>query len=230
MSNTIQSEKAPSVRSLVAPTLFGQLPEDARVRLLDNAPLRLFAHGQIIQQRGERPNGFWVIESGSVKIGQFRLNGEFRTLALLGDGDSYGELAVLAGSDRAVESVADGAVSLRWIETRAFERAIDGNSAAMRQLIGALALELQEVLSLAASLGQGNSIARIASTLANLARDGAAGTMLKLGQQELGELTGLTRVTINKCLADLERQGAIRRHYARIEICNLDHLKEISAN
>lgn len=229
MSNTLQLEKTPGVRSLVAPTLFGQLPEDVRIQLLGNAPLRQFADGQIIQQRGDRPDGFWVIENGSVKIGQFRLDGEFRTLALLGDGDSFGELAVLAGNDRAVDSVADGALSLRWIEARAFERAIDGNSTAIRQLIGALALELQEVLSLAASLGQGNSVARIASTLANLARGGAAGTLLKLGQQELGELTGLTRVTINKCLADLERQGVIRRHYGRIEICNLERLREISA-
>ena len=48
------------------------------------ARLREFADGQIIQQRGQVADGFWLIEEGAVMVGQFGRDGDFRAVALLG--------------------------------------------------------------------------------------------------------------------------------------------------
>ena len=219
MSNSLQSES--HLRSLVVPTLFRELDHHVRQSLLGRAPLRMFDDGQIIQQKGDDAIGFWVIERGTVKIGQFRLDGEFRAIALLVDGDSYGELALFAANQRVVDAVADGHVALRWIEAASFERAIQSDPATMRRLVGNLAAQLQEVLDLVAGLGQGSSLSRVASVLANMSATRRAPVTITLSQQELGELTGLTRTTVNKCLSILEARGALRRHYGRIEL--IDH-------
>ncbi len=223
MSNSIQSES--HLRSLVVPTLFRELEENVRSRLLTDAPRRSFGDGKIIQQRGDDAIGFWVIEAGQVKIGQFRLDGEFRAIALLSDGDSYGELALFAANRRVVDAVAEGPVELRWIEAQSFEREIRANPDTMRRLVGNLAAQLQEVLDLVAGLGKNSSLSRVASVLSNMAPKSRGVATIALGQQELGELTGLTRATVNKCLAILEARAALKRHYGRIEILDRKQLK-----
>ena len=67
--------------------LFSALDPALRVHLLRNAAVREFGDGQIIQQRGEKADGFWLIEEGSVMVGQFLPEGEVRAVALLGPGD-----------------------------------------------------------------------------------------------------------------------------------------------
>ncbi|MDN3647083.1 Crp/Fnr family transcriptional regulator [Pontixanthobacter aestiaquae] len=223
MSNSLQSSS--QLRSLVVPTLFRELDEDVRKRLLAGAPRRSFADGKIIQQRGDDAIGFWVIETGQVKIGQFRLDGEFRAIALLSDGDSYGELALFAANRRVVDAVAEGPVELRWIEAQSFEREIKSDPDTMRRLVGNLAAQLQEVLDLVAGLGKNSSLSRVASVLANLAPKSGGSATIALGQQELGELTGLTRATVNKCLSILEARGALKRHYGRIEVLDRKQLR-----
>lgn len=221
------------MRTIVAPTLFGELAHDLQQRLLAKAPLRRFAHQQMIQQRGEKPQGFWVIESGKVRVGVFGLKGEFRAIALLSTGDSYGELAVFAGNRRAVDALADGEVTLRWIDSHSFESAIQADPAAMRSLVTTLSKQLQELLGLLASLSNGSATNRIAATLVTLVRSAgppSRGTdrRLAIGQQELAELAGLTRATVNTCLRDMESGGAIRRGYRQVTITDLEKLEALA--
>ena len=225
MSNSIHLS-SPPMRSLVVPTLFGELEPTVRGQLLAAAPRRDFADACMIQQRGDRPSGFWVIEQGKVRIGIYGLKGEFRAIAMLGTGDSYGELALFAGNRRAVDAVADGPVTMRWIDARAFEAALLCDPQSMRNMVRVLSVQLQELLGLLASLSNGSAATRIAATLVSLCVGGQADSnagpvSLALNQQDLAELTGLTRVTVSKCLADLEQQGAVRRGYRKIEICDL---------
>ena len=77
-----------------APSLFSAFPEALRLRLQSLALPRDFSAGQIIQQHGDEANGFWVIEQGQVKIGRYGDGGRFQVIAILGQGDSYGELAM----------------------------------------------------------------------------------------------------------------------------------------
>lgn len=217
------------MRTIVAPTLFGQMSAFLQHRLLSQAPVRNFSDGQLIQQRGDVPSGFWFIEKGKVRIGMFGLKGEFRAIALLSEGDSYGELAVFAANRRAVDAVALGPVTMRWIEARGFEEAILSDPPSMRAMIGALSKQLQEMLGVIASLSNGSASTRVAAMLASLAgaRLAAAGTpvIVTLGQQALAELTGLTRATVSKCLSELERQGAVKRGYGQIEILDYAAVK-----
>lgn len=230
MSNIVQSSVAefPASRTLAAPTLFSNLSALAQADLLAKAPLRAFGSGAIIQQRGEVANGFWVIEQGSVTVGQFLAEGQFRAVATLGVGDSYGELAVLSGRPRAVDSIARGPASLRWIDAARFERAIANDPASMRGLLGAMAEELQEMLDVVAGLRSGNASRRIAAILSRLARQAGVDEAVAITQQEIADLAGVTRATVSSALACLEDEGIVRRKYRAIEIEDLKALELIA--
>jgi CRP-like cAMP-binding protein len=203
-------------RSLAAPLLFDSLPPAVREGLRTAAPVRRFADGQIIQHKGDAADGFWLIEEGAVSVGQFLEGGDFRGVALLGPGDSYGELAVLAGRPRIVDAVARGEARLRHIGAAGFEAALASDAAAMRALLGAMAAQLQETLDLLAGFRRGSNAGRAAGLIANLT--GGAAREVAVTQQEIADLLGVTRATANGALAQLEKAGLIVRGYGTIRV------------
>lgn len=211
-------------RSPLAPTVFAMLPPELRAALRAAAPRRRFARGAIIQQRGDFSTGFWLIERGQVAVGQYLEDGTFRAIAVLGPGDSYGELALLAGRARVVDAVAKRAAELLWIDGPGFERALASDPASMRALIGALAAGFQETIDILANLRRGTAHIRIASLLERLADPAGEVTVT---QQELAELAGVTRATTNAVLRDFEAEGLIARGYGRIAICDREGLAEV---
>lgn len=223
MSDIEHSDFPSHARSLASPTLFGLLPPAMQEQLRGTAPRREFAPGQLVQQRGDASDGFWLIESGAVVVGQFTQAGKFRAVAHMQPGDSYGELAWLAGRTRVVDAVARTRCILRWIDGARYEAALASDPAAMRRLLGGLAEQLQETINLVTGHRGGNGTSRVAHFLRNLS---ASGPVIALGQQELGDLAGVTRVTVNAALKALEEAGCIARGYRKITVLDRARLKD----
>jgi len=224
----LQSPPADEARPLHAPTLFAELPEDVRRRLRAGAPRRRFSDGELVQQRGDEGAGFWLIERGQVRLGQFSHAGTFSAVSQLGPGDSFGELALLARRPRIVDGFAVGEAELLWIDGSAYEAALAGDPETIRRLLSVMSIELQEFIDLVAVLQRGDAGARIAHFLANLARDRALPCRVRMSQQDLAEMVGATRMTVGTVLAKLETQGAIRRGYREIEIRDANRLRTLS--
>lgn len=211
-------------RSLATPMLFSALDPALKAHLLRHATLRSFADGQLIQQRGDRADGFWLIEEGAVTVGQFQPDGEFRAVALLGPGDSYGELAVFSGRPRIVDAVARGPCKLRLIAARSFLEVLGNYPSSTRALLGALSEQLQETLALLAGLRRGTNPARMAGLLATMAGELPGRATVKVTQQEVAELLGVTRATANAALGVLQQRKLIERGYGTIVIPDRDRL------
>lgn len=127
--------------------LFEVLDPALQAHLIRGGRVRSYANGEIIQQRGEPADGFWLIEDGAVMVGQFLRDGEFRAVALLGAGDSYGELAVFSGRPRIVDAISRGESKIRFIAAKPFLDALGNYPVATRQLLGALSTQLQDILA-----------------------------------------------------------------------------------
>ena len=205
--------------------LFSALPKTVQQELRLASPPRSFADGQIIQQRGDTASGFWLIASGSVAVGQFLASGEFRAVAVLGPGDSWGELAMFAGRPRVVDAVARTGCNLHYIRASEFETALAQDPAAMRALLGALSTQLQELLDVTAGIRSGSAGTRVAGLLATLSSGRDLPAAIDLTQHELAELLGLSRMTVNSSLRSYEQLGYVRRAYGRIEIVNREGLE-----
>ena len=201
--------------------MFAVLAPQLQDQLRELSPTRTFTDNQIIQQRGEAAKGFWMIEEGSVAVGQFLKSGEFRGAAILGPGDSWGELAMFAKRPRVVDAISRSKCLLRHIGERDFNSVLDQHPDAMRDLLSSLSWQMQQLLDVVAGIRRGSAVPRIASMLLTFARETDRTTRIAMTQQELGEQLGLTRATVNAALRDFEQQGAIKRSYGAIEV--LDH-------
>ena len=203
---------------MLAPMMVSALDQAGQDYLRQRSILRRFGTNQIIQQRGEKADGIWWIESGSVMVGQYLPDGEFRSLALLGPGDSYGELALFSGRPRVVDAVARENSELLFVPGRAIDSLFHARPATMRIMLGAMGQQLQEMLDVVAGIRRGTSLARVAGMIANLGGDADPGETISITQQELAELLGLTRATVNIALGELEAEGVIRRSYGKVTI------------
>ncbi len=204
--------------------LFSALDSGLQAHLIRISREREFADGQIIQQRGDAADGFWLIEQGAVRVGQFLPDGEFRAVALLGPGDSYGELAVFSGKPRIVDAISRGESRLRLIAARPFLDALGNYPASSRALLGALSEQLQDTLSILAGLRRGTNPERLAGLLATMAGEEPGPAGVTITQQELADLLGVTRATANAALRELQARRLVERGYGTIRIPDRDAL------
>jgi len=209
-----------------APSLFAAFPEAMRERLQALAVPRKISAGQIIQQHGDEANGFWVIERGQVKIGRYGDGGRFQVIAILGQGDSYGELAMFGQFARVVDAVAVNDVRLFWISSAQIERVMEEAPSVSRELLRILSAQLQEALDMLIARRRLSAKSLLARSLLLLARGSQETATVHLNQEDLAELVGTSRMTISTALANMEARGLIRRGYGRIEICDIAGLED----
>jgi len=208
--------------------LFAVLDPQLQDQLRRVSPTRKFNDEQIIQQRGEAAKGFWLLEEGSVAIGQFLPHGEFRGAALLGPGDSWGELAMFAKRPRIVDAVSRGRSIVRHIGEHEIDSALAKHPEAMRALLASISWQMQQLIDVVAGIRRGSAVPRIAGMLLTLAGETMRAQKIAITQQELGEQLGLTRATVNSALRDFEKQGAIKRSYGVIEVLDRSALQIVS--
>ena len=95
--------------------------------------------GEVIAKEGEPGKDFFVIIQGSTDV---VIDG--RTVAELGPGDFFGEMALLDQSPRVGSVVAKSATSLYRIEARDFSRLIDEVPFLGKKLLRGLALRIRQ--------------------------------------------------------------------------------------
>ncbi len=90
--------------------------------------------------------------------------------------------------------------------------------------------DLRNALRMTAEIMSLRPRERIAARLLAIAGDDQAdkNPVLRISQELLGELMGVTRKTVNIHLSAFERDGLIRTGYGRIELCDLSGLKMIA--
>jgi CRP/FNR family cyclic AMP-dependent transcriptional regulator len=72
-------------------------------------------------------------------------------------------------------------------------------------------------------------VARSLATLFHPTLYPGVGSVLRITQQELGYLVGLSRQRVNESLSQLERDGVIRVEYGGVRVLDLERLRRYSA-
>ncbi|WP_417622148.1 Crp/Fnr family transcriptional regulator [Parasphingorhabdus sp.] len=194
------------------------LPDQVRRDLLARGQARQFEKGQLIQQHGDTAKEFWYVESGSVQIGRYGIDGQLTLLALLGAGDTFGDLAFLGEFPRVVDAIAGTDCTLVRIGDGELQSLLESDPAVMRVLLKAMALTVQFALNLVASSRHQSVAQRLAQALLQLCGDQGNGAEIIVSQQDLADLLGVSRVSVGKALASLQAGGMVEPGYGFVTI------------
>jgi CRP-like cAMP-binding protein len=92
--------------------------------LLDAAPLRTFAEGEVVLEQGVRQRAILIVEEGAVRVERGRSKAE-SILAILGPGEFLGEMSFIDGEPTSARVVAHTSSRLRMIDVGTLDNLAD---------------------------------------------------------------------------------------------------------
>jgi small-conductance mechanosensitive channel/CRP-like cAMP-binding protein len=111
---------------LSATDIFAPLNADELSQLVCGSRSHTYAPGETIIRAGEEGDSMFVVHHGNVAV-QISDNGEARTVATLGEGDFFGEMALFTGEPRSAHVVAAEETEVLEIGHEAMKSVFDSN-------------------------------------------------------------------------------------------------------
>lgn len=175
-----------------------------------------FASRQTVFAEGDSGDRLYVIASGMVKMCCLTSEGRDHLLAVLGPSDMFGELSVFDPGPRMSTATALTAVTAVALDRAAFRGWMAERPEVAERLLQALARRARRGDDELADLALPDAAGRVARQLLEMAhrfgvRDGETIHVTHhLTQEEIAQLVGSTRETVNKILVDFSRRRWIR--------------------
>lgn len=206
--------------------LLDVLPADQRRRLLSRARRRRFKRNEVVFHEGDPGDSLHLIDKGHVAVKRSTPLGDVVTLLVLGPGDVFGELAVVAPGPRNATVIALDPVETLALHGDVFDDMRQMHPAIDRVLLHALVGEVRRLSAMLVEALYVPADKRIYLRLTELASifraaDQDGPVVIPLTQEELAQLAGTTRPTANRVLRSAEEAGAVRVGRGRIEVVDV---------
>jgi CRP/FNR family cyclic AMP-dependent transcriptional regulator len=220
----------PSVALADVP-LFSGLSDEDRALLAQRLRRRRYRHGETLFLRGDPGTFLYIIESGCVKIALTSTEGKEMILAQLGQGDFFGELALLDGLERSADAVVVEDAELLLLGREEFLRHVEKHPRVALHALAVLSRRLRQTDQLVHDAAFFDVPGRLASVILRLGetlgRPVAGGVAIsrRLTQIELADMIGSSRESVNKWLSFYQRQGIIRSDHGLITILSPERLR-----
>jgi CRP/FNR family transcriptional regulator, cyclic AMP receptor protein len=186
--------------------------------------------GQVIFHEGEPGDSLYIVLAGKVKLGRRSVDGRENLVALMGPSDQFGELSLFDPGPRTTTAIAVTDSRLARMSKEALRQWITERPEIAERLLRVLARRLRRTNNMLADLIFTDVPGRVAKQLLQLAsRFGSMeGGQLRvthdLTQEELAQLVGASRETVNKALADFATRGWLRLEGKGVVILERDRL------
>jgi len=207
--------------------LFGALDDDARRALWTHMRRRRFARGEVIFHEGDPGDSLHHIVKGHVSVKTSTPRGDQAILRVLGPDDVVGEFALIAPAPRAATVTALEPTETMMLDRESFAALRRERPSVDDFLIIASVAEVRRLsaaLVEALYLPVDTRVMRRVHELAAL-YGGGDRTCVPLGQDEIAQLAGVTRQTVNKVLAKAQQDGALRIERGRLEILDAEEIR-----
>ncbi len=207
------------------------------VEVLDNlsrfARMQKFAKGDVIVQKGAAGGGMMAVVEGRVKISTVSPEGKEVILDFINPGEVFGEIALLDNRERTADATAMETCQILVLERRDFLPFLERHPQTCIKLLSVLCGRLRQTNQLIEGSLFLNVESRFAKRLLGFARqygepqpDGIL-IRLKLSQQEIAALIGVTRESVNKQLSAWQERGWIEVSRGAILVTNIEALESV---
>lgn len=193
--------------------LFAALDDEAAQALQATMTRRDIGRSEVLFHEGEAGDRLYVIVEGKIKLGRTSGDGRENLLAILGPGEMFGELSLFDPGPRNATATAVADTTLIGVGNDDLTAWLTGRPDVAQQLLKALARRLRRTNETLADLVFSDVPGRVAKALLDLSErfgnptDEGLRVSHDLTQEELAQLVGASRETVNKALADFAGRG-----------------------
>jgi CRP/FNR family cyclic AMP-dependent transcriptional regulator len=209
---------------------FADLEPDAFDQLCRYAKHTTLKRGATIASKGDPGTSLFAVISGTVKISVSSPDGRNAILNLIGPGEIFGEVALLDGLSRTADAIANTNCELFIIDRRDFIPFVRSQPALAMKFIELLCTRLRWTSDQVEQVILQDLPGRLASALLRLTeRHKAAqgGRTIAITQQEISEMVGMTRESINKQLRAWAARDWVRLEHGAIVVLKPEPLQTL---
>jgi CRP/FNR family transcriptional regulator, cyclic AMP receptor protein len=186
--------------------------------------------GQSLFKEGDDGDHLFVVSSGKVKLGTKSVDGRENLLMILGPGDMFGELSLFDSGPRTATATAVTDSKLLALGQDKVIPWVKEHPEVSLQLLARLASRLRRTNEVVGDLVFSDVPGRVAKALIDLGvkfgdkRSEGLFVNHDLTQEELAQLVGASRETVNKALADFAQRGWLRLEARSVMILDYERL------
>ncbi|MDA8164200.1 MAG: Crp/Fnr family transcriptional regulator [Desulfobacteraceae bacterium] len=219
------------IASVAAIPLFRGLTPEQYDQLGTIATVQQFERGQTIFSEGAAGAGFFVVQSGRVKIYKLSIDGKEQILHVFGPGEPFAEVAVFLGAPFPAHAMALERSSCYFFPRAAFTGLIASNPSLAMNMLASLSIRLRQFAHMIEDLSLKEVPGRLAAHLLFLSsqQDGGDRLRLHITKAQLASLLGTIPETLSRILAKLQKQGIIAADGAEITIIDRERLEELAS-
>lgn len=229
MSKAVRDSE--SVRGIIdSSPLLRSLTEDQKETIASVSRLKHTDKGSVIWTDGSQTDYFGLVGSGFVKMVKSSAAGTEMTLELMGPGQIFGLLGVIAGMGCPLTAYGLTQTTYLKIPKLDFMDVFDRNVAMKDELLKRTALRMHQKLDFMTKLSSGSAEERLAAALLVLADsygehiDESIRLNVPLTRQALAEIAGLTTETTIRVLSRWAQEGLVKTDQHIITISRPDSL------
>src|SRR3954466_11065765 len=186
--------------------------------------------GDVVFNEGEPGDSLYIVLSGKIKLGRRAADGRQNLVSIMGPSDMLGELSLFDPGPRTATATAVTDTRLARLKKSSLRPWLNNRPEIAEQLLRVLARRLRRTNDALADLIFTDVPGRVAKALLGLAErfgteepDGVR-VHHDLTQEELAQLVGASRETVNKALADFAGRGWMRVDSRAVTILDRDRL------
>jgi CRP-like cAMP-binding protein len=209
---------------------FADLEPEAFDQLCRYARHATMKRGATIASKGDPGTSLFAVISGTVKISVSSPDGRNAILNLIGPGEIFGEVALLDGLSRTADATANTNCELFILDRRDLIPFVRSQPALAMKFIELLCAKLRWTSDQVEEVILQNLPGRLASALLRLTERHKATLgerTIAITQQEISEMVGMTRESINKQLRAWAARGWVRLEHGAIVVLKADPLQAL---
>ena len=203
--------------------LLSGLAESDRRQVLSKARRRRFGRREVIFHEGDPGESIHLVDSGHVGIRITTPGGDAAMVRIVRPGEFFGELALLSEGPRSATAIAIDAAQTLSIARNELEELRRRSAAVNDVIITALATEVRRLAAAQVEAMYLPADKRVSRRLLEAARSFGSVTpvTVPLTQDEIAQLAGATRPTVNRLLVDARDANAITLSRGRVDVIDL---------
>ena len=211
--------------------LFAALDEESAASLRRSMVEVHLGRSEVLFTEGDQGDRLYVIVEGKIKLGRTSSDGRENLLAILGPGEMFGELSLFDPGPRTATATSVGDSRLIGLGHDALQPWLIEHPEVSLTLLNALARRLRRTNETLADLVFSDVPGRVAKALLDLstrfgrATDDGILVAHDLTQEELAQLVGASRETVNKALADFATRGWLRLEARAVVLMDVERLR-----